>query len=154
MRTSVILLVLISLAGCKNENVKTQEAIEGSWRLNQIVFTTMQGTTQDSIVTYSEGGFIFDAGKADNRNDVSYRLGAKQPIFTTYVTETETVFFNEPCCNVDWNQIYFMPRGSFRLDFSGKDELVLTGAAYFANQPRKPGRNVRISLRRGTLGGQ
>lgn len=154
MRISVILLILISLAGCKSENVKTQRSLEGGWRLEQIIFSPMQGTAQDSVVTYSEGGFIFDAGKANHRNTVSYRLGAKQPIFATYVTETETVFFNEPCCNVDWNQIYFMPRGSFRLAFSGKDELVLTGAAYFANQAGQPGRNVRISLRRGSLGGQ
>lgn len=154
MRIFVISLVLISLAGCKSENVKTQKSLEGSWRLNQITFSPMQGTAQDSVVTYSEGGFIFDAGKADTRNNVSYRLGTKQPIFATYVTETETVFFNEPCCNVDWNQIYFMPQGSFRLDFLDKDELVLTGVALFANQTGRPGRNVRISLRRGSLGGQ
>ena len=154
MRISLILLTLFSVVGCKNKNVEAQKTIEGSWRLNQIVFTNLQGTAQDSVVTYTEGGFIFNAGKADHRNEVSYRLGANQPIFTTYVTETETVFFNEPCCNVEWSQIYFMPRGSFEIDFTGRDELVLTGSAYFANKPGKPGRDVRISLRRGSLGGQ
>lgn len=154
MRKLVILLAIAYLAGCKSDTIETQKSIEGSWRLDQIVFTNPQGAARDSVVNYSEGGFIFGEGKADRRNEVSYRLGANKPIFATYVSEAGTVFFNEPCCNVDWDQIYFMPRGSFRIDFSDKDKIVMEGTAYFANKPGKPGRDVVVYLHKGALGGQ
>lgn len=151
MKNALILLSILFFLGCKDDTVRLQKSIEGSWRLNQIAFSTIQGTSQDSIATYSEGGFIFKAGKADNRNEVSYRLGANQPIFATYVTETETVFFNEPCCNVDRGQTYFMPNGNFQFDFSSEGRVVLSGPAYLVNQPGKPLGEVQIFLRRSDL---
>ena len=152
IKISLLALPLLSLAGCKNETVRLQKSIEGSWKLEKIIFSNNQGAAQDSVVNYSEGGFTFRPGKADHRNEVLYQLGTNRPINATYVAESPTVFFNEPCCNVDWGQIYFMPRGSFQASFSGKDKVVLAGQAFFANRPGKPGRDVQIFLHRAVVG--
>lgn len=127
--------------------------VQGSWKLQKVIFSSLQSTGIDSLVTYSKGGFLFKSGKADYRNEVSYNLGTSSPIFATYIAEGEnSVFFNEPCCNVDWSQVYFMPRGSFVATFADNGGLVLTGQAYFTNQPGRPGRNVIIFLQKGSFG--
>lgn len=120
--------------------------------MEQIVFSAIQGSSADSIVTYSSSGFSFRPGKAQYANEVVYSVGTAPSLRATYVAELDNrVFFNQPCCDVDWAQVSFMPNGNFQPDFSSEDRVVLSGPAYLVNQPGKPVREVQIFLRRSGL---
>ncbi|GAB2783352.1 hypothetical protein GCM10027275_29120 [Rhabdobacter roseus] len=149
MNKAYYLLGLILLWGCEaNETVRLQKRMEADWQIQRIIFSPLSGGP-DSLVNYSAGKLSFNQGKAGQRNTVLYALERLKPIGATYVVNAgNSISFNEPCCNVDWSQIYILLQGEFKVDFLENDEARLTGLVVFADKPGKPMQHAQFFIKK------
>jgi hypothetical protein len=136
--------------GCTNPIVQLQTKIKGDWIIEKIIFTPASGILTDSIVNYSsESRLIFTSGKAQIRNPVKYNLEKLKVIEATYVIDdANSVLFNDPCCNIMWEDIYLVLKGRFKAEFYDINKMKLSGIATFNNIKPQKDRESQIYLRK------